>query len=329
MPAPISSPTIKNCRAFFCFDYWEKNMGSILVVGSLAYDSIKTPIGSVRRTLGGSANYFSIAASLLGKVKVVGVVGEDYQENDVKLLEDRGVDLSGMVRAEGKTFHWEGCYEGDMNEVKTLKTDLNVFENFDPLLPDSYRNSEYVFLANIDPDLQMKVLEQVRGSLFIGSDTMNLWIDIKRESLLKLLRRVNLLLLNEGEAELLTGSVNGIQAALKILEMGPKFVVIKRGEYGFVMAGPDGFFMLPAVPVSDVVDPTGAGDSFAGGFYGYLAQENLREISFERLKWACIYGSVMASFTVQGFGLSSLVQVTQEVLQQRLQFFEKVTRHPV
>jgi sugar/nucleoside kinase (ribokinase family) len=301
-------------------------MRSILVVGSLAYDSIQTPHGKVEHTLGGSANYFSVAASLMASVKVVGVVGEDYSDKDLKILTDRGVDTSGMVRAKGKTFHWEGFYEDDMNEAKTLKTDLNVFEHFNPELPANYKKSNLVFLANIDPALQIKVLDQVEAPLLIGSDTMNLWINIKKPELLNVLKRVQVLLINEGEAKLLTGNTNAIAAAKTILNLGPKYVVIKRGEYGFVMCGPDGYFMLPAVPIAEVVDPTGAGDSFAGGFYGYLAT-HANPCTTETLKKACVYGSVTASFTVQGFGLSALEKVNKGMLEERLAFFERATRH--
>lgn len=303
-------------------------MKNILVVGSLAYDSIATPRGKVEKTLGGSANYFSVAASLFAPVRVVGVVGEDYAAEDLKLLTDRNVDITGMVKAAGKTFHWEGAYEGDMNEAKTLKTDLNVFEHFNPELPESYRTSEFVFLANIHPALQSKVLDQVKSPLFIGSDTMNLWINHFREDLLKVLSRVQTLLINEGEAKLLTGASNAVAAASIILGLGPQFVVIKRGEYGFLMFGPEGYFMLPAVPVSDVVDPTGAGDTFAGGFYGYLASRPNGGFTTQDLKWACIHGSVMASFTVEGFGLSALSRVTKQDLETRLSLFEKATKHP-
>lgn len=300
---------------------------SILVVGSLAYDSIETPRGKVEKTLGGSANYFSVAASLFAPVKVVGVVGEDYLESDRALLEKRGVDTTGMKKAEGKTFHWEGAYEGDMNEAKTLKTDLNVFEHFNPELPSAYKTSEFVFLANIHPALQTQVLDQIQSPLFIGSDTMNLWINHFRADLLKVLKRVDTLLINEGEAKLLTGEPNAVAAASHILQLGPKSVVIKRGEYGFLMFGEEGYFMLPAVPISDVIDPTGAGDTFAGGFYGYLAQNVESRPTLMDLKKACIFGSVMASFTVQGFGLSTLSNVTAQEVKTRLQFFESVTRH--
>ncbi|MEY4615892.1 MAG: hypothetical protein RJB66_852 [Pseudomonadota bacterium] len=303
-------------------------MKNILVVGSLAYDSIETPRGKVEKTLGGSANYFAVAASMYSPVRVVGVVGEDYADSDLALLRDRNVDTTGMVKTAGKTFHWEGAYEGDMNEAKTLKTELNVFEHFNPKLPESYRSSEFVFLANIHPALQAQVLEQVQNPLFVGSDTMNLWINHFREDLLRVLKRVNTLLINEGEAKLLTGAANAIAAASMILQLGPKNVVIKRGEYGFLMFGPEGYFMLPAVPVSDVVDPTGAGDTFAGGFYGYLAKHATGPIDTKTLKAACIHGSVMASFTVQGFGLAALAKVTQQDIQTRLNLFEQATRHP-
>lgn len=303
-------------------------MKNILVVGSLAYDSIQTPHGKVEKTLGGSANYFSVAASQFAPVRVVGVVGEDYAESDFALLRDRSVDTSGMIKAKGKTFHWEGAYEGDMNEAKTLKTDLNVFEHFNPELPENYRQSDFVFLANIHPQLQLKVLDQIKKPLFIGSDTMNLWINHCKEDLLKVLARVHTLLINEGEAKLLTGAANAIAAASLILKMGPQYVVIKRGEYGFIMSGPDGHFALPAVPISDVIDPTGAGDTFAGGFYGYLAGQTKGELTTQDLKWACIHGSVMASFTVQGFGLTALSKVTKADIETRLSQFEKVTKHP-
>ena len=211
-------------------------VNEILVVGSLAYDTISTPEGRVDRALGGSANYFSLAASLFAPVRVVGVVGEDYEQKNIDLLEKRGVDVSGMERAAGKTFHWEGEYgkNNDMNEAVTIATHLNVLADFDPKIPANYINSNYVFLANIDPDLQMKVLDQVKHPRFVGMDTMNYWISSKLSSVKKILERVDALLINEGEAEMLTGANNAVAAAVEIAKMGPKAVVIKRGEYGFL-----------------------------------------------------------------------------------------------
>lgn len=298
-------------------------MSSLLVVGSLAYDSIKTPAGSVSKTLGGSANYFSLISSLFAKVRVVGVVGEDYAAEDRKLLENRNVDLSGLEKVAGKTFHWEGMYEGDMNEAKTLKTELNVFEHFNPQLPESYKNSEFVFLANIAPELQIKVLEQVKDPKFVGMDTMNFWIQSKKEVLKQVLKKVDVLLINEGEADLLTGSSNAIQAAPKISELGPKYVVIKRGEYGFVLfSKEEGFYLLPAMPIPNVVDPTGAGDTFAGGFFGFLTKLN-KKPQFSDLKKACVVGTLCASFTIQDFGVKALSLVDHKKLSDRLKDYKK------
>jgi sugar/nucleoside kinase (ribokinase family) len=220
-------------------------MSEILVVGSLAYDSIQTPSGKVDRALGGSANYFSLAASLFSRVRVVGVVGEDYEKKDFELLNSRNVDTSGMTIQKGKTFHWSGYYEGDMNEAITRATDLNVFEHFNPHLPEHYRDSKFVFLANISPDLQVKVLEQVQKPMFVGMDTMNFWISSKLDDLKKVLKKVDVVLINEHESMMLTGAANAIEAAPKVCAMGPKALVIKRGEYGFVMYTQDqGYFIL-------------------------------------------------------------------------------------
>lgn len=299
-------------------------MSDILVVGSLAYDTIQTPSGRAERALGGSANYFSLAASLFAKVKVVGVVGEDYDQKDYDLLKDRGVDLSGLSKVAGKTFHWEGAYEGDMNEAKTINTELNVFEHFNPQLPEHYKDSKYVFLANIAPELQLQVLEQVKKPLFVGLDTMNLWINIKKEELKKVVSKVDLVLINEGEAKMLTGANNAIAAAPMITAMGPKAVVIKRGEYGFAMYTKDeGYFILPAMPMPAVVDPTGAGDTFAGGFFGYMASKN-GDISIAHMKQACIMGSMMASHTIQDFSVKALAKVTLGDIEKRLNEYRKV-----
>lgn len=302
-------------------------MSEILVVGSLAYDSIQTPAGKVDRALGGSANYFSLAASLFSKVRVVGVVGEDYEQKNFELLKTRGVDVSGMTVQKGKTFHWEGEYKGDMNEAITLKTELNVFESFNPILPAHYRDSSFVFLANISPDLQVKVLEQVEAPKYVGMDTMNFWISSKLPDLKKVLSKVDVVLINEGEAMMLTGAANGIEASRKVCEMGPSAVVIKRGEYGFVMyTKSEGFFILPAYPIEKVIDPTGAGDTFAGGFFGYLASLN-RKPNVADLKEACVKGTILASFTIQDFSVSSLSKTTTKDLESRLNEYKKVFAH--
>ena len=299
-------------------------MSEILVVGSLAYDSIQTPSGRADRALGGSANYFSLAASLFSKVRVVGVVGEDYEQKDYDLLNNRGVDLAGLSKVPGKTFHWAGAYEGDMNEAKTLNTELNVFEHFNPQLPEHYKDSSFVFLANIAPELQLQVLSQVKSPKFVGLDTMNLWINIKKEALIEVVKKVNLVLINEGEAKMLTGAANAISAAPMIAAMGPSAVVIKRGEYGFAMyTKEEGYFILPAMPIPTVIDPTGAGDTFAGGFFGYIAaQKTVPTIA--ALKQACIMGSMMASHTIQDFSVKALAKVTLADLEKRLAEYKKV-----
>ncbi len=299
-------------------------MSEILVVGSLAYDSIETPAGKVDRAIGGSANYFSLAASLFSKVRVVGVVGEDYDQKDYDMLNSRGVDLSGLSKVPGKTFHWAGSYEGDLNEAKTLRTELNVFEHFNPQLPEHFKDSSFVFLANIAPELQLQVLEQVKEPKFVGMDTMNFWISTKEDAIKKVLKKIDLVLINEGEAKMLTGAANAISAAPLITEMGPKTVVIKRGEYGFAMySKAEGYFILPAMPIPTVIDPTGAGDTFAGGFFGYLAAQKTVP-THANLKQACIMGSMMASHTIQDFSVKALSKVTMGDLEKRLSDYKKV-----
>ncbi len=300
--------------------------GEILVVGSLAYDSITTPEGSVARTLGGSANYFSLAASHYAPVRVVGVVGSDYSDTDLELLKSRNVDVSGLQKKSGKTFFWEGRYEEDMNEARTLATELNVFEDFSPELPTPYRNTPFVFLANIDPVLQMQVLSQIEKPKLVGSDTMNFWIETKKTELEKVLHEVDVVLINEGEAKMLSREPNAIAASEEIMKMGPKAVVVKRGEYGFVLRTQDGFFILPAFPIARVVDPTGAGDSFAGAFFGFLAQQN-QSFQLETLKRACVHGCLMASFTVQDFGLGRLRSLTKTDFEERYHQFQKIISH--
>lgn len=303
-------------------------MSNILVVGSLAYDTISTPHGKVDRALGGSANYFSLAASLYSKVRVVGVVGEDYDAGDLEMLTKRKVDTTGLQKQPGKTFHWTGQYKDDMNEAITLATDLNVFEHFNPKLPDAYRDSEYVFLANIDPVLQLNVLEQIKAPKLVGSDTMNFWISSKLPELKKVLAKVDVLLINEGEADAISNTTNAIAAAKKILSMGPKAVVIKRGEYGFVLYTQEGYFILPAFPIAEVVDPTGAGDTFAGAFFGYLSKRD-KGYDLEALKQACIQGCLLASFTVESFGVERLKNLTWPEVEKRQAEYYNVTHHRI
>ncbi|MFN3698224.1 MAG: PfkB family carbohydrate kinase [Pseudobdellovibrio sp.] len=291
-------------------------MSEVLVVGSLAYDSVKTPAGKAEKSLGGSANYFSVSASLLSKVRVVGVVGSDYQDSDREILKQRGVDLDGMQVVPGKTFHWEGTYEQNLNEAVTLKTELNVFADFNPELPDKYKNSKFVFLANIDPVLQLKVLSQIQKPLFVGMDSMNFWINSKQADLIQVMKKVDIVFMNETEAKMLTQEDNAIKAIKKVAELGPRYVVVKRGEYGSTLySRDDGFFQCPALPVENVVDPTGAGDSFAGGFFGFLSSQRVGVNATEgiptwtELKQAVLAGTVMSSQTIQDFSLKALVRI--------------------
>lgn len=298
-------------------------MNSILVVGSVGYDTISTPSGRREGIPGGSANYFSLAATQFAPVRVVGVVGEDYKAEHREWLETRNVDLRGLQQVPGKTFAWEGKYERDMNEAITLATHLNVFENFHPVIPEAYRSSEFAFLANIDPILQLQVLEQVKNPKLVGADTMNYWIQSKRADLMKVLERIEVLLINEAELRQLTGTWNTMQGVREVMNLGPKAVVIKRGEYGFVLFYENKHFILPAYPLEEVVDPTGAGDTFAGGFFGHLAQLG-SPWTHSDLKQACVTGTLLASFTVQDFGLDGIRKVSPQALQQRLLDYRQV-----
>ena len=301
-------------------------MSEILVVGSLAYDSIQSPEGQVEKSLGGSANFFSVAAHHYAPIRVVGVVGEDYSDSDLQVLKSRkNIDTQGIQKISGgKTFHWKGKYEGDLSEAQTLKTELNVFEHFNPELPATYKTSSHVFLANIDPVLQLQVLDQIQKPQLIAADTMNFWITSKLDVLKKLISKIHILFINEGEAKLLTKTSNAIAASEELLKMGLKAVLIKRGEYGVLVRMQEGIAILPAYPVPRVFDPTGAGDSFAGACFGYLCQQNV--FQFETLKKAAVHGTVMASFTVEKFGLDRLVEVHATDLEQRRQkFLQTVT----
>lgn len=297
---------------------------SLLVVGSVALDSVRTPYGKIREGLGGSATYFSVSAGLFTQVRMVAVVGSDFPQKHVRFLRSRGVDTGGLERAAGKTFRWTGQYGRDLNEAKTLKTELNVFQNFRPALPEAYTRSEYVFLANIDPDLQERVLEQIEVPRLVACDTMNYWITSKPDSLKRILRRVDLFMVNEAEAKQLAQEHNLLRAARSLLRMGPSTVIVKRGEYGALLFKGDTVFWAPAYPLESVLDPTGAGDSFAGGFMGYLSCR--KSIGDRVLRKALIYGSILASFCVEGFSLERLGRVNQEDIADRYEKLKILAR---
>jgi sugar/nucleoside kinase (ribokinase family) len=296
---------------------------SVLVVGSIALDTIKTPVEEHADLLGGSASYASVAASFFAPVSLVGVVGDDFPKPHVDLFESRKIDIAGLEIVPGRTFRWSGEYMWDLNTRETRSVELNVFEHFSPKIPPVYRDTPIVLLANIAPSLQHHVLDQVKEPRFIIADTMDLWISIAREDLLSLLERVNMLILNDGEARQLTGDTSLIRAARKIREMGPEFVAIKKGEHGCLLFGPQGaFFSCPAYPLEDIHDPTGAGDTFAGGVAGYLSAEDGKEITFDRLRKAVVYGSVLASFNVEKFSLERLRSVTHDEIGDRYRLFQ-------
>lgn len=295
----------------------------ILVVGSVAFDSVETPFGKMDSILGGSATYFSTSASFFTDVSLVAVVGEDFPQEHVDFLKSRNIDLGGLARESGKTFHWKGKYGYDLNEAQTLETHLNVFENFKPVIPAEYRNADYLFLANIDPVLQMEVLSQVQNPRVIACDTMNFWISSKPEALKKVIERVDILIINEGEARQFTGEANLVKAAKKILSLGAKTLIVKRGEYGVLMFTDSTIFAAPAYPLEEVFDPTGAGDTFAGGFMGYLA--NSGDTSEEGIRQAIIFGSVMASFNVEDFSLNRLKRLDYKEIEARYRSFKKMT----
>ncbi len=296
---------------------------SVLVVGSVAFDTVATPFGRREKILGGSATYFSYSCSFFAPVHLVAVVGEDFPRKHRELLEARGVNLDGLQVAPGKTFHWGGAYRYDMNEAETEFTDLNVFQDFHPRLPESCRTCEYVLLANIDPDLQLEVLDQVENPRLVVGDTMNLWIEIKKDRVTEVFRRLDILILNDAEARQFTGRVGLKSAALRILELGPRAVVIKKGEHGALLFTREEVFSAPGLPLEKVVDPTGAGDTFAGGFIGHLARTGKED--FSALKRAVIYGSVMASFNVEDFSLERLKKIGRDDINDRYRRFRDLT----
>ncbi|MBI4907444.1 MAG: sugar kinase [Acidobacteria bacterium] len=302
---------------------------SLVVVGSVAYDGVETPHGKVDRMLGGAATYISLAASYFTHVKIVAVVGDDFAQQDVDLLASRDIDLSGLERVPGKTFFWAGKYTPDMNDRETLITDLNVFADFNPKLPDHYKSQPYVFLGNIQPDLQDSVRMQVNGTRLIGGDTMNLWIDITRAQLLNTIKHWDFLLINDGEARMLSGLNHLGKAAEKIMAMGPKTLIIKRGEYGAMLFHPNGYFAVPGYLLDQLYDPTGAGDCFAGGFMGYLAGEGVDPangpIDAKLLGRAVVYGSVLGSFCCEQFGVDRFRSLTKKDIDQRFEEFRTFT----
>ncbi|MSR01911.1 MAG: sugar kinase [Gemmatimonadetes bacterium] len=298
----------------------------LLVVGSVALDSIHTPFGETADALGGSAVFFSVAASLLAPVKVVGVIGNDYPTEELDRLAPRGIDWSGVERAEGESFRWKGKYSYDLQSRETLETRLGVFATFRPQLPPEWRTTKFVFLGNIDPELQLSVLEQIQSPRLVVCDTMNYWIQGKRPELMALLKKVDILLVNDSEARELSGNWNIHKAGRWILEHGPKRVVIKQGEYGALLVEPNRTFYAPAYPLEEVFDPTGAGDAFAGGFMGYLARAD--STSPEQLRRAMVYGATMGSFAVQGFGIKGFEGVDFDAVQQRVARFVDLTHVP-
>ncbi|MBI2375012.1 MAG: sugar kinase [Deltaproteobacteria bacterium] len=298
---------------------------SVLVVGSVALDSIETPFGKRPEALGGSATYFSTAASLLTDVQLVAVIGEDFPEHHVELLRQRNIDLTGLVRVpKGRTFRWAGRYGANLNEAETLDTQLNVFADFRPELPDHFKDASHVFLANIHPELQLRVLDQVRNRKLVAMDTMNFWINGERRALLEVLKRVDVLIINDGEARLLAGEHNVVKAAVAIRRMGVGAVVVKRGEYGALYFHDDtNLFWAPAYPLEAVFDPTGAGDSFAGGFMGYMSRVGTNAPVY--LRQAVVMGCMMASFTVEEFSVDRLARVKKAELMRRFERFRQLT----
>jgi sugar/nucleoside kinase (ribokinase family) len=298
---------------------------SLLVVGSVAFDGLESPYGKVDRTLGGAATYFAVSASFFTPVDLVAIVGDDFTDQDAKVFHDRKIDCEGLERAAGKSFFWAGKYLENLNERVTLTTELNVFADFKPKLPERYRDAKFVFLANIAPDLQRDVLQQVKKRPKIAAlDTMNYWIERTNEDLIETLKHVDILMINDSETRQLSSEHNLLRAAKRIFKLGPSTLIIKRGEYGAMMVDKRGVFCVPAFPLEEPHDPTGAGDSFAGGFMGYLASVgNAGDMSLRR---AMVYGSVMGSFTVEKFGLDRLKTLKRSEIHARARHFAKLTQ---
>jgi len=302
---------------------------SVLIVGSIAIDNIKTKLEEHENLLGGSASYASVAASLLTTVNLVGIVGTDFPRRHIELLRSRGINIDGLQIVDGRTFRWSGEYEWDMNQRKTTSVELNVFEDFSPKLPENYRKTPIILLGNISPVLQHRVLDQVEKPRLVVADTMDLWITTARPELLELLKRVDLLVLNDSEARQLTEETSLIKAGRNILRLGPKYVAIKKGEHGCLLLGHDEFFSCGAFPLEDIHDPTGAGDVFAGGFTGYLASLNKENTDFADLKKGVVYGSLLASFCVEAFSLERIETLEWKEIQERYELFRLMSHFEV
>ncbi|HEY3187579.1 MAG TPA: PfkB family carbohydrate kinase [Solirubrobacteraceae bacterium] len=298
---------------------------SVTVVGSIAYDRVKTPFGERERMLGGAATHFALAASFFDEVRVVGPVGDDFADEDLRVLQTRGTNTDDVERVAGRTFFWHGEYGWDLNSRETHDTQLGVFEHFEPKLSEASRASEVLFLANIQPDLQREVREQCSGARFVALDSMNLWIEIARDSLVRTIERVDCVILNDAELRQLTEKPNLVQAAREVHAMGPQVVIAKQGEYGAALLTPDTFFALPAYPLETVVDPTGAGDTFAGGFVGYLAARR-GELGGEALRRAMAFGTALASFNVEEFGTERVARLTADDIAERVDDLARITR---
>ncbi|MFC1590843.1 PfkB family carbohydrate kinase [Candidatus Omnitrophota bacterium] len=297
---------------------------SILVIGSVALDSVETPFGKKECVLGGSATYFSISASFFNKVNIVAAVGRDFPEKYIRMFKNKGIGTDGLTVSSGKTFKWKGRYRGNLNEAETIYTHLNVFKDFKPRIPEYLRSSEYIFLANIDPELQADVLSQAGAAKFVACDTMNFWILSKKKELLKVLKKVDLLLLNDSEARMLSGDHNIIRAGKWIISKGPKMVVIKKGEHGSLFMSKTSCFMAPAFPLESLRDPTGAGDSFAGGMMGSLSRAG--RINESSIRRSIIYGSVTGSFCVEDFSVNRMLRLSRKDIARRYEKFHKFTK---
>lgn len=297
---------------------------TLTVIGTVALDSVTSPFGSLERGLGGSATHFSASASYFAPVSLVAVIGEDFPQEHLDFLSSKNINLEGVQKLPGKSFHWQGKYEEDLNVAHTLATDLNVLLQFKPELTTEQKKAPYLFLANVDPNLQSQAIDQVEGDPFIAADTMNFWIEGSREPLLQMLKRIHMLVINEGEARLLAGESNLLKASKIIRQMGPKILVIKQGEYGALAFYKEEIFSAPGLPLEDIKDPTGAGDSFAGGVMGYLAKTGKKD--FESIKQGIVYGSVMASFNVSEFSCEALKNLQDTEIQERYEAFRNLAR---